>query len=131
MTVVDDIENRLNQMLAAAQTVRALTTEAHQAIRDLKLVIKEAKDVVNSLAEPMVTKAVEDVVTRGLAAYIDTQRTAIDKATDSIFARFDTLADTMMGKIGTDEDLTMELRKAQTRGFGLRNSVPKGRDALP
>jgi DNA-directed RNA polymerase subunit L len=83
------------------EAIREATRAAHEAIKDLKAAIREAKQVteeMRSAATYAVTHGVNDAVELGLAAYSDEIGKAIHEATDEVYARFEQLTDTLLGE---------------------------------
>lgn len=121
--VNDDLIDRLG---AAAMECRELIREAHAATKDLRQAIKDAEQAVSNLAGPLIEAKCEAVLVEGIELYQEVLRKAIDKATEAVFHRFDTLADTLTGK-GKPDGLE---EIARTR-LAARAAVPRGRDVLP
>jgi hypothetical protein len=124
--MADDIADLIDRLGQVALECRGLIGEAHQAIQDLRRVKREAEDVVATLVAPLIEAKIAAEVKRGLDAYIETQRVAIDKSTAAVFDRFETLANVMMGK-GKPDDFEMLAR----RKLATRKALPNGREALP
>jgi predicted transcriptional regulator len=86
--------NEINELKEA-------TRRAHEAIKDLKLAIREAQETSDEIKQ-MIHDEIYDRVDAEVAAGLDDYKTvlseAIDKATDKVFARFDYLADILMGE---------------------------------
>lgn len=107
-----------------------LNREAHEAIKDLSRLLKEAKEyqrgvqtlIDSSIKDIKVTvdEIIGDVVEVGLAAYEQKIMEAIDGATDRIYARFDSLGDIILGEM-TPQDQTLEM---QIRGW-MKRRPPK------
>jgi putative cell wall-binding protein len=95
-----------------AEELRAATREAHEVLKDLRQVVREAKVVRNSLhasAEKALEDGINATVEASLEKYRDTIEKAIEEATKAVFDRFDTLADHLMG----------ETKKAKRQGKSL------------
>jgi phosphoenolpyruvate-protein kinase (PTS system EI component) len=85
---------------AEVAALRAATREAHEAIKDLRAVIREAKEVKEKLGVEMTDvwdNGMREVVSTGLAEYNTTIKRAIDEATQAVFDRFNVLADRLLG----------------------------------
>jgi hypothetical protein len=97
-TVAEDVE-----------ALRAATREAHEAIKDLRSVLRDAEQTRTQLlatAEEVFTARIEAQVAAGLTEYRDTITAAIESATAAVYRRFDRVADLLLG----------ESREAQRRG---------------
>jgi LPS O-antigen subunit length determinant protein (WzzB/FepE family) len=86
--------------------LREATREAHAALKDLKGAIKEGRELVAAI-DKMAQIAVEDrlkpVVEKGLEDFGKNLRQAIDVATDSVYERFDKIADLLTGEDKTSK----------------------------
>jgi hypothetical protein len=92
-----------------AEELRAATREAHEAIKDLTRITREAKAAVELLrAEPdrILSEHVVTTVREGLNQYQATLDKAINEATEKVYERFDKVTDILLG----------ENRKAKLRG---------------
>lgn len=86
------------------------TREAHEALRDLKVVVREVRDLITAAelirekllgaiavaAQAEVDERIETAISTGLANYAGAIESAIHEAEDSIFERFDTLMETLL-----------------------------------
>jgi hypothetical protein len=81
--------------------LKEATREAHEAMKDLNMLIQLAKATVKEL-NAAVSEALEEgigkQVQEGLDAYKDSLGNAIDTATESIYKRFDMIADLLLGE---------------------------------
>ncbi len=126
MTGPEDIGTLVDRLGQVALECRAMIVEAHQAIKDLRQATREAEQLVATLVAPMLEERVDAEVRAGLEAYKETLRQAIDSATASVYDRFDTLANVMMGK-GDAGDFEAAAR----RKLANRAKIPNGREAVP
>jgi truncated hemoglobin YjbI len=87
--------------MSEVNELKEATRRAHEAIKDLKLAIREAQETSDEIKQ-MIHDEIYDRVDAEVAAGLDDYKTvlseAIDKATDKVFARFDYLADILMGE---------------------------------
>ena len=107
----------IQQYIDAAADLRAATREAHEALRDLNLAVKEAKELRSKLpgtAEAQIEKA----VSTGLNEYAGTLTRAIETAETAIFRRFGKLEAILLGdedKKKGGEDLEAQIRRLLAR----------------
>jgi hypothetical protein len=83
------------------EALRTATREAHEAIRDLRTETKRAAAVageVAAVADVEVEQRIAAAVAAGLEEYRATLDGAIKDATEAVFARFDTIRDTLLGE---------------------------------
>ena len=78
--------------------LKQATREAHEARSDLQLVIKEAKKYFEEELKDKAETIIKMHVTLGLQEYSRDIKTAIDKATQAVYNRFDKIVDTMLGE---------------------------------
>lgn len=101
--------------------------EAHGLIKDIRREQKQSQElrdqVVDALAKAIasgkeaVASHINEQVKVGLEEYKASIDTAIDKATQAVFKRFDTLADIMMGEEMPDqENLVSLVRRWKAKG---------------
>lgn len=84
-----------------AEELRAATREAHEAMKDMRGLIREMATVEERLRETAATvfaERIEEQVAAGLAQYSESISTAIDNATEAVDRRFDTIASIMLGE---------------------------------
>jgi hypothetical protein len=116
--------------------LKQATREAHEAIKDLRTVLAEARVFqAESLAAQVDTK-VHDQVADGLARYQGTLAKAVDDATAAVFRRFDTIVANLLGHddgTSTEEALRrftdrVRILDAETLAHArLQGTEPKGR----
>lgn len=85
--------------------LREATREAHETIKDLRAATQEARAVVKEVqrvAAEQVDERISAALTAGLDQLADSIKTACDDATTSVFARFDTITDTLLGETKKD-----------------------------
>lgn len=88
-------------MSSEVEELKEATRRAHEAIKDLKLIIRETKEVgdeVRKLIHDEIHTRIDKEVARGLGEYKSTISDAIEDATDRITKRFDYLAELLMGE---------------------------------
>jgi len=81
--------------------LRDATREAHEAIKDLRQIMREAREIradVVLLATTSAEEVVDPVIVAALERYQATIATAIESATTAVYARFDIIADLLLGE---------------------------------
>jgi len=94
MSDLDELPRQLTEL-------RDLIRQAHEATRDLRAVLREAKAVRDSLpaaAEKAVTEKFQAEVQSGLASFQDALDKAIEDGTQAVFRRFDKLEKLLLGE---------------------------------
>ena len=94
MSDLDELPRQLIEL-------RDLIRQTHEATRDLRAVLREAKAVRDSLpaaAEKAVTEKFNAEVEAGLASFHDALGKAIEDATQAVFRRFDTIEKLLLGE---------------------------------
>lgn len=85
--------------------LREATRQAHEAIKDLTTATRQARAVVEEVAR-VAGEQVDERINVALVAGLDelqvAMKTAIENSTTAVFARFDTIADTLMGETRKD-----------------------------
>lgn len=84
-----------------AEILRTATREAHEAMKGLRDMIREANRASERLlavSREVFDERMNATVKQGLAEYHESIGKAITEATDRVYARFDTLADIMLGE---------------------------------
>ena len=87
-------------MTTEAEQLRAVTLEAHEAIKDLRATIREAQDVlvqVKIASRKALDEDMGDAIRDGLVQFHDANATAIASAEKSIYERFAKIGDILMG----------------------------------
>lgn len=80
--------------------LRLVVREAHEVIKDLRTVIREATEVRKGITDDIaaaVTGGIDDAVKIGLEGYSAAISVAIEDATEAVYQRFDTIAETLLG----------------------------------
>jgi hypothetical protein len=85
------------QAVEALIALRGLVAEAHGVARDLRLAIREARELRAALPEAA-ARRIEESVEQGLGELSTTIDTAIGDATQAVFRRFDTIAAIALGE---------------------------------
>lgn len=96
---IEDVRRQAAQDDIAA--LKAVTREAHEAIKDLRAVIREANQAKEELLLRLTATwehGVDAVVKQGLESYQATLAKAIEDAQKRVNDRFDRLADLMLGE---------------------------------
>lgn len=106
--VVVEARKVADRLEAAIEAARDLTREAHGATGDIQRATREARRAVPELA----AEKIETEIGRQLKLMQSATREAMDQAVAKVFAEFDKLTDTLMG------------RDAQTRRAGEK-SLPE------
>jgi hypothetical protein len=91
----------LEELPAQLIELRELLTEGHGLIKDLTRLLREARQVRDTLPAAVTEAAAEKIgtaVDAGLAEYKAALATAIDEATATVFKRFDTLTAICLGE---------------------------------
>lgn len=81
--------------------LREATKRAHEVLKDLRQMVREAKDlvqVIDKAAGVAVEQRVQPAVDQGLEEFSEALKTAIDDGTEAVFKRFDTISDTLLGE---------------------------------
>lgn len=97
------------------EQLREATRLAHEAMKDMKALIREAKTMEAALHEAVSTdvqEIIEACVAAGLASYAETIKDSTAKATEAVFERFDKIGEMLMGE-----------SKQQRRRYG--ESIPE------
>jgi hypothetical protein len=93
MSDLDELPRQLTEL-------RDLIRQAHEATRDLRGVIREATALRDRLPQK-VTEIVEHTIgaqiDQGLNSFKEAQMRAIEDAQAAVFARFDTMTETLLG----------------------------------
>jgi hypothetical protein len=90
-------DNRVDQLLEAVAELKALMPEAHAAIKDLRAVIKEAKQVAAGCAEQEVRERVVAAVHKGLEELTGATATAMEMSVSKVIGEFTKLEATLLG----------------------------------
>ena len=113
--------------------LKEATREAHEALQDLRAVVKEAKAIKGTLRDEAIealANGVRDIVAAGLGSYAKMITGAIDDAVDRVNKRFDTLADVLMGEDKRTrrrgEPSLLELAEAHRDANQQAEEVPDG-----
>lgn len=86
--------------MSEVEDLRAVTREAHEAIKDLRATIREAQDVlvqVKIAAKQAVNDDIGDAIRGGLEAFHDANAEAIADSEKAIYERFAKIGDILMG----------------------------------
>src|SRR5262245_24112250 len=81
-----------------------LTVQAHAAMKDLRLLIREAKNTAQELRDLIAaefTEQINEAAVFAMGQMVNQISTHIDEATDAVFKRFDTIADMLLGETKT------------------------------
>ena len=89
-------EPTAEELTTERHQLRAEIREAHEALKDLRAAIKEAKHLMDTLIPETVAKRFEDEVSTQLEALGTATRQAIDDATDRVTRQFDKLMETAL-----------------------------------
>jgi hypothetical protein len=84
--------------------LNALVREAHMAIKDLNTLLKKVEKATVDLegrAQQAIDTSIDQAVERGLQEYNRSVMQAIENATQAVYARFDTIRDTLLGATKT------------------------------
>lgn len=84
----------------AAMDCRAVVTEAHEATRDLRTAIKEAREVNSTLAQKAIDERLEPIVVAEIAKMQKAVLDQIDRATKRVYERFDKIGDVLLHEEG-------------------------------
>jgi len=76
---------------------RTVTRELHEAIQEAKQVRRELQQLFDAIG-PTIDRRISEEVGAGLERYQNSLHDAIAKAEKTIFHRFDTLVDTLLGE---------------------------------
>lgn len=120
----------LEQVREAEERLREVIREARECIKDLaaekkawytakKLAIAdvlEVKERVHTEIEDYYSKLIKEHVESGLKSYSEDIKTAVDKATQAVFDRFDKIVAVLMGEEDNDnDDAQLEVVSKQIR----------------
>lgn len=125
-----DIGEMIEQLVAANE-------EAHQNIKDLRALIREAEeykagvekmtnDTIESIHDT-VEDLINQTVAEGLEAYQEKIMEAIERTTDAVYARFDSLANILLGEVRPGETMETLMRGWLRNRPGVRRSPGSGR----
>lgn len=81
--------------------LKEATREAHEALKDLNVMIQMAKATVkelNACVEEALNDGIGKQVQEGLDEYKESLAAAIDGATEAVYKRFDQIADILTGE---------------------------------
>lgn len=78
--------------------LKEATREANEVLKDLRRAIKEGRKLVDDAAEAAISERMKPVVKEGLDEFGQALEKAIKVATDGVFARFDQIADMLLGE---------------------------------
>lgn len=91
----------MSEITRETAELKAVIRMAHEAIKDLKACLKEAREVRDELktaAAERVEGRLNDAVEAGLVELDKSIETAIEDSTQKVYARFDTIADILLGE---------------------------------
>jgi hypothetical protein len=101
--------------MSATEQLKAVTREAHAAIKDLEKSMKDArlllksmetvKDELMAVSDQVFEQRMQERVDAGLDLYSKSLDKAIEDATEATYRRFDTLSDIMLGGNGDGQKL--------------------------
>lgn len=91
-----NLDKKIRDLEAAADDVRSATRAAHEATKDLKAVIREARELLSS--KP-VEDRIDQAVAAGLEHYTTTIKAKTDEATAAVFRRYDEIVVPMLGAL--------------------------------
>lgn len=83
------------------KNLEAAIREAHTLLKDLRAATKDAKDAivqVRAVARSVFEEEMAAQVDAGLKSYAEGIGKSIDEATEAVFHRFDTIANTLLGE---------------------------------
>jgi len=86
--------------------LRAAVREAHEVVKDLRSLIHEGRELVGQIeaaAEATVDERIKSAVAVGLSNFQTQLNTSVEEATQAVFARFDKLADTLLGETKAEQ----------------------------
>lgn len=87
------------------ENLREATRHAHEAIKDLRDATRDAKAVVKEIQEAAAVNVdgrVHQAIIASLGELESATKEAIDRATASVYERFDRIADILMGETKQD-----------------------------
>lgn len=84
--------------LQAASELREAIGEAHGLIKDLRQATRDGRSVIDDLMTQKISDKLDAEVVKGLQTYQKSITKAVDDATEAVFKRFDTLAETLLGE---------------------------------
>lgn len=119
----EEMADLLDRLGTAATEVRDLIRDAHAAAKDLRQASRDAQTMLAKMAEAEVSERLEGAVEKGLEEYKATLAEAIERSTDAVFRRFDTLANIMLGK-GEVSDLEAMAHRKLANRQAMRNREP-------
>lgn len=112
-TALRALDERLDKLRAASDELKATTREAHEAIKDLKRLGKEVRDLLELEPTKAVAAVMEGAVAKGLEGYATEIREATDAATASVNRRYDELVGILLGYERRDEEDNIGLKIAE------------------
>jgi hypothetical protein len=114
------------QAIEALAQLRELVAEAHGAAKDLRLAIREARQLRSTLPDEA-ARRIGESVDQGLAEYSASLEHGIDEATKAVYRRFDTIVAVCLGEdpesvAAGERTLEEILRDHNARHHGRRNA---------
>lgn len=89
--------------------LRELIQEAHRVMKDLRHVLKQARDQIDSLMVDRIEARLDEVTAKALTEYQSTIMDAIEKSTTKVFARFDKLTSILLD--GRDRKVSLSIEE--------------------
>lgn len=83
------------------ERLRVATREAHEAMKDMKALMKEAREVMGEMLAAVgtdVDERIEAAVADGLKELGTSIEKATDDATEAVYRRFDQITDILLGE---------------------------------
>lgn len=107
-------EQYLDSIRELRDELKELVREAHGAVKDLRKAMEEAPRIVSLLTARRIEEQVGAEVQRGLDEYKANLTDAIEAATESVYQRFEAIANVLVGKGSFSlESLAMKYVEAQ------------------
>lgn len=116
------LEEKVRELEEASENLRIEIRAAHEATQRLRELKKEIKSYLETEAIRIVDEAIAEAVKKGLDGYQDTIKKQTEIATNKVFERFDSLANTLLtgkksgdGPVLGSEDFFFRARKGKRK----------------
>lgn len=92
---------------AKIAALKEATREANEVLGDIKRTLREAREFAEVEVPKMVKATVEPIVEENLASWKVALDESIEKSTQAVYARFDVIADLLLGEDRKSKKLGM------------------------
>jgi hypothetical protein len=112
--------------MTEAEDLRAATREAHEAMKDMKLLMRDARCLINDIHEAAyqeVNSIVGTFVREGMEAHNKAIEDAIEDATNLVYRRFAEIGDVLMGEDRGSKKSGSAIKKLAEQWVAERSAV--------